>query len=189
MPSVADPNEQLIKAAKIGDLNGVQRQLSHGAAAHTEHDAPLRWAASGPYIAIVELLLQNGANPAASNHEALRFAAANGHAEIVKLLLRWGSAAHAHNDYAMRFAAINGHADVVAILIQHTNYSAELLAQARMCGESARAGGVLAVIDAFEQAQALSAQRQQQPPIQADLSVQPALPRPRPRSPRRSCQL
>jgi ankyrin repeat protein len=112
-------SQELINAAKNGDLENVKVLLENGADVHAENDDALLWASSNGHVEVVKLLLENGADPHAKNDAALRWASEYGRVEIVKLLLENGANPHAENDEALRGASSNGHTEVVQLLLEN----------------------------------------------------------------------
>ena len=141
-----DPNELLLKSAKVEFLAGIKKALKIGADVHFGNDLALRYASSDGHLATVEFLLKNGAdihsyndlslqwasqkghlataefllkNGADVRGSALHGASVNGHVDIVDLLLKNRADVHAHDDAALRGAFRNGHKDVVELLLKN----------------------------------------------------------------------
>jgi len=119
-------DQELVKAASTGDVEGVKTALRKGADANARDDNggfSLVCAAHGGHVEIVRLLL-DAADLHTNNNLALLLAAKEGHVEIVRLLLATGAKDRAANDrgvVGLDFAAINGHAEVVRVLVTAEN--------------------------------------------------------------------
>jgi len=81
----------LIKAARMGNIDGVKAALAAGANIHVDGDDALYWAATQDHAEIVNLLLAAGANVHVHDDAALRWAAYHSHAEVVNRLLAAGA--------------------------------------------------------------------------------------------------
>ncbi|MGX9691388.1 ankyrin repeat domain-containing protein [Achromobacter anxifer] len=112
-------NEQLIEAAKVGNLLEVKRLVAQarGADIHANFDASLIFAASEGYIDVVKYLVEKEANIHSCDESALKWAAENGHLDIVKYLVGQGADIHAQEDYALIWAASEGQIEVVKFLV------------------------------------------------------------------------
>lgn len=141
-------SEEMISAAKRGNLDEVKISYRLGGSASYDRSAALRAAAAEGYADIVDFLAHHGADVHALAEEALRKAAAKGSdrtvsllldlkadpnaqegeallkaagrgdVNIVRRLLDAGADIHADDDLALRKAAFDGHADVVRLLLQ-----------------------------------------------------------------------
>ncbi|HBR70983.1 TPA: hypothetical protein DIC20_02615 [Candidatus Dependentiae bacterium] len=109
----------LRKATKNGHTEVVKLLLDCKANIHADHDAPLRWAAKNGHTDTVRLLLDRGANIHARDDHALRLAALYGHTDTARLLLDRGANIHALDDHALRWAAEYGHTDTARLLLDH----------------------------------------------------------------------
>ena len=84
----------LMMAAMRGNLDWTQRLLERGAAINRMGWTPLHYAASGPEVAVVKLLLDRGAvidAPSPNSTTALMMAARYGPQDSVELLLQRGA--------------------------------------------------------------------------------------------------
>ena len=119
--------DELLVAARNGDLIEVQTLLEKGADPNTRIDdgwTPLHWAAFKGHVDVVRVLLERGADPKAKDNNGrrpLHIAAQIGHVEIVKILLDRGADPNAKNNNngstPLHEAALNGHVDVVRVLL------------------------------------------------------------------------
>src|SRR5579863_6465504 len=118
------PTTHLLKAAKIGDLNGVVVALADGADVNARDDdggdLALHHAINSGHLALVEFLIARGANVNAGNswhRTPLHLASANGQTEIVQLLVKNGANPTAIDDYRhspLQDADAHSHLDIVA---------------------------------------------------------------------------
>ena len=112
----------LMMAAMRGNLEWTLRLLDRGAAINRAGWAPLHYAASGPAVAVVKLLLERGAAidaPSPNRSTALMMAARYGSEEAVQLLLASGANAQLRNDRQMRpadFARSAGREQLAVLL-------------------------------------------------------------------------
>ena len=112
-------DEDLIDAAKNGDIKSVTELLDRSANIHAWRDRTLRKATKNGHTEVVKLLLDCKANIHADHDAPLRWAAKNGHTEIVRLLLDRSADIHFENDAPLRDAAENGHTEIVRLLLDH----------------------------------------------------------------------
>ncbi len=118
----ADQQTLLMLASFNGHTELCRLLIARGAivdARDYKYSTPLMFAASGPFPATVQLLLEAGADPNAVDRSegftALMHAAAEGQLEVVKLLLEHGadrSIRDVDEDTAETFARQNGHLQV-----------------------------------------------------------------------------
>ena len=91
------PQDAVVRAAKAGDVDGLQKALAAGADVNTRDDkgwTALMHAADKGYVLLVELLLAGGADPNIHRPDgvtALFMAAMRGHSEIVTALVAVGA--------------------------------------------------------------------------------------------------
>ena len=91
------PDQQLLRAARLGDGAGVRQSIAAGAAVDGTDPrgySPLMWAAASGSLDAARVLIEKGAQVgvrAADGTTALYLAAANGAAEVVTLLLAHGA--------------------------------------------------------------------------------------------------
>ena len=120
------PNEDLLDAARNGNLAGVEAAIAADAdvnAIDNDGNTALMWAAFNGNIDIVRFLLDRGADANIINrlnNNVLMHAAQHGHTKIVELLLLAGIDVNIRgvNGYtALIFAVINGHTDTVKLLL------------------------------------------------------------------------
>ena len=112
-------DEDLIDAAKNGDIKSVTELLDRSANIHAWRDRTLRKATKNGHTEVVKLLLDCKANIHADHDAPLRWAAKNGHTDTVRLLLDRGANIHALDDHALRWAAEYGHTDTARLLLDH----------------------------------------------------------------------
>ena len=94
----------LMMAAMRGNLDWTQRLLERGAAINRMGWTPLHYAASGPEVAVVKLLLDRGAvidAPSPNSTTALMMAARYGPHDSVELLLQRGASPKLRNQRQM----------------------------------------------------------------------------------------
>ena len=84
-----DPNELLLKSAKVEFLAGIKKALKIGADVHFGNDLALRYASENGHLNVVELLFKYGADVHANNDDALWWASQNSHLDVVKLLKKY----------------------------------------------------------------------------------------------------
>ncbi|MEK8052278.1 ankyrin repeat domain-containing protein [Ideonella sp. DXS22W] len=97
----------LMIAALKGRLDAVRQLLDRGAALEREGWTPLHYAASGPAVAVVQLLLEHGAKVDARSPNGstpLMMAARNGSEESVAMLLKQGADASLRNEQQLTAA-------------------------------------------------------------------------------------
>lgn len=120
-------SEQLILAARTGNINGVNFLLEHGA--RVDHRdiigvTSLMWAAAHNHPQVVKALLQAGADVNLrdkSGWTALIFATNNGNLEVIQLLIDAGTNINIQNDRgwtALMFATDNGRVKTVQMLLK-----------------------------------------------------------------------
>jgi ankyrin repeat protein len=108
----------LAESSYEGNLQDVKLLLRAGANVNTAPDflySPLRGAAMGNHVAVMQVLLAAGANVHANGEEELYLAAAHGNFDVVQLLLAAG--ANVHTQDALGAARENHHMDVVQALL------------------------------------------------------------------------
>ena len=124
--AMAGPNEELIKAARRGEVATVEALLAKGAdvqARDTHGSTALLDATFGGHDAVVEALLARGADvQAKDNHgrTALMWASWNGHLVVVQALLAKGADVQAkstNGNTALMTASSEGHVAVVQALL------------------------------------------------------------------------
>src|SRR5262245_48464482 len=91
-------NEQLLEAARTGNLQRVQELLNKGADIQTKNKygtTPLFFAAAKGHLEVARFLLEKGADPNQKDtfygSTAIEWAAQEGHFDVVKLLLQKGA--------------------------------------------------------------------------------------------------
>jgi len=120
----ADTYDDLMKAIKTGDLNGVVELLRKGVDVDTtdpEGNTLLMIAARDGNEPLAELLLSQRPKVNARNSVGdtpLRLAAFGGHLNIVKKLVAGGARVNTPGWNAFLYAAFNGHLEVVRYLLQ-----------------------------------------------------------------------
>ena len=118
--------EQLIEAAKSGNLAEVERLIAQGASVDAKDNygwTPLHWAAAKGHEAVCKLLIANNASVEAKNNYGLtplHYAAGNGHEAMCKLLIENKASVDAKNNHGwtpLYCAAANGHEAICKLLI------------------------------------------------------------------------
>ncbi len=94
--------DQLIKAARIGNLARVRDLIARGADVNADSNGirPLTASALAGHLAIVEFMLESGADvnqKDAAGNTALMEASLRGHGDVVRLLLNGGAAVNLAN--------------------------------------------------------------------------------------------
>jgi ankyrin repeat protein len=122
-------NENLIEAAKEGDLSGVQNAIKNGADIECQDElkkTPLENAAENGHLKIVKYLIEKNANVEACNEcpskPPLCAAASNNHLDIVKYLVEKKTNIEAKDEFSrspLHFAASGCHLEVVKYLVQN----------------------------------------------------------------------
>ena len=79
----------LVRYAKIGDVEGILTALEKDADIHYQGDSALQWACNNGNFDAAKCLLENGADPLGP--VPIRCAAQNGHTDILRLLLEYGA--------------------------------------------------------------------------------------------------
>jgi hypothetical protein len=115
-------NDDLIAAAKKGDVEAVKSLLARGADVNAKtryNQTPLMFAAEKGHLEVVRNLIEAGADVNVTDtfykfFTALYGAASKGHADVVKLLLEKGARS---KEQALIFGAQEGHASVVKVAL------------------------------------------------------------------------
>lgn len=113
--SVNDVDEQLLAAAKSGDLNTVMVSLQSGA---TKLDLALYISSDQGHLAVVQHCLDHGASQAQKD-EALWYAASAGHLPVVECLVNDGADYRAKNSRAVLVAAEEDNLAVTRYFVEH----------------------------------------------------------------------
>jgi len=136
------PDDQLLGAARKGDLPAVKSLLDKGANLETKSrygQTPLFFAARNGHEEVVQLLLQKGANPNVSDTfykmSLLAAAADKGYVGIVRALLAKGAQGASG---ALQMAAYRGSTDMAAMLLESQKFSAVDLSAALQSAEQAK---------------------------------------------------
>jgi ankyrin repeat protein len=125
---MASANEELVGAAKSGDVAEIERQIAAGADPNADagHGPghPLRAAAENGHVAAIAALLKAGARVDGADsygRTPLMFAAACGHTAAVDALVAAGADVH-HADNggntALHRASANGRLDAARVLLE-----------------------------------------------------------------------
>ena len=123
----AGPNEDLIQAANVGNLEGERGALRAGADVNVkgnDGDTALRAAAWNGHANVIPLLLRAGADVNSKDMyggTALMYAADMGYANVIPLLLQAGADVDAKNTdgvTALMGAAMQGQANVIPLLLR-----------------------------------------------------------------------
>lgn len=121
-------NSSLFSVVSRGDDISARNFISKGADANARDDngcTPIARAASGGYLSMVKLLLENGADvntPCNHGPNALSLASSRGHEAIVRLLLEKGADVNRKGQqgwYPISVAIEAGHAGIASALIEH----------------------------------------------------------------------
>ncbi len=121
-------NQELINAAKNGNLEGVEAALNAGVDvnyADSDGYTALMWAAVYEHTEMVRLLIEQGADVNRANNNgttALMWAAVYGHTDIVRLLIEQGAEVNRANNYgstALIWAALYERINTARVLIGH----------------------------------------------------------------------
>jgi ankyrin repeat protein len=129
-----DLNQELIKAARKGDIHKTKAILAKGADPNAkQRDVSLLiWVVALGHAEIVRVLVDAGAEVNSKNMPSLVIAALRGDTPIVEILLEAGANVNAKdqkNEYtALMFASVLGHTEVVKMLLAAgaiVNYSPE----------------------------------------------------------------
>jgi ankyrin repeat protein len=120
--------EQLIKAARSGNLNRVKELLNRGAKINAKDNngyQAIHWATRQRHLPVVKELLNRGANIHARDNRGrnpIYMAASLGHLPVVKELLNRGANIHARDtrgNQPIHRAVQFGHLPIVKELIRH----------------------------------------------------------------------
>ncbi|TNE27825.1 MAG: hypothetical protein EP349_08680 [Alphaproteobacteria bacterium] len=79
----------LVRYAKIGDVDGIRTALEKDADIHYQDDSALQWACNNGNFDAAKCLLENGADPLGP--APIKCAAQNNHTDILRLLLEYGA--------------------------------------------------------------------------------------------------
>ncbi len=124
--TLADDTDELIEAARLGDIASVGVLLDRGAdvnGAAVDGTTALHWAARGAHLEVAELLLRTGAGATAEDRygvTALHLAAVNGSTALIAALLDAGAdpdASAPTGETALMTATRTGMTDAMALLI------------------------------------------------------------------------
>ena len=120
-------NQELIKAAKIGDINRTINLIKHGAkinATNKYGETALHWAVENGHTEIVEALVKAGAKVDVKYDgvTALHIAAMNGRTKIVEALIKAGANVNEKTKdsegwTALHWAAEDGNTEIVNLLL------------------------------------------------------------------------
>ncbi len=131
LTGLAPQDEQLLQAAREGNLAQMETLLKQGAtvnAATEDGWTPLYGAALEGHEAVARLLLEKGAHVNAATKDGvtpLHGAAWKGHEVVARLLLEKGAHVAARNQdqrTPLHLAAEQGHAGIIALLLAHDAY-------------------------------------------------------------------
>lgn len=124
-----DNDEQLLMAARNGNLAQLQTLLDHGAnpnAINSRGFTPLILAAYHGHVELMEQLIQSGAQPCAIDHKgsnAMMGAAFRGQLHVIQWLLKNSPCGVNHRNHAgqtaLMMAALFGREEIVDLLLQH----------------------------------------------------------------------
>jgi outer membrane protein assembly factor BamB len=130
----ADPNEELLAAAKKGDLGAVKTLLAKGADANAKNSygaTALSFAADKGHLEVVKLLLEHKADPNAKDtfYKAtpLEWAVMRGHTDIAKALI---DAEAEVNDDTLIAVSSQGNVEIVRAIIEKAKPKQETLTKA-----------------------------------------------------------
>lgn len=124
------PNDELIRAARNGNLKKVKLLIQNGADINAKDNigrTALIYAARVGHLKVAKLLIDKGVDVNAKDNygwTALMHAAINGHPEVVKLLIDKGANINAKNDYGRTafdyaYAKEKRYAEIVNLLKAH----------------------------------------------------------------------
>ncbi len=129
----ADLNEDLLAAARKGDLAAVKALVGKGADVNTRTHygvTPLFYAAANGHLEVVRLLIDKGADPNPKdtfyNATAVGWAASKGQVAVVKLLLEKGAAV----DEVLLAGVAGGHLELVKAALARGGYRKETVDKA-----------------------------------------------------------
>jgi len=111
---------ELVDAARTGDIAGVKAAISAGANVNLPDDRnghALPRAAANGHAEVVGVLIAAGADAHTENEIALCWASGFGNAEVVRVLLTADANVHVDNDDPIFQAAAMGHVEVVRMLL------------------------------------------------------------------------
>jgi ankyrin repeat protein len=114
-------DNDLIQAAKHGNLINVKSLIEQGADIHAKNDESLIMSARDGHLEVVKYLVEHGADIHSYKDQALRWSAENGRLEVVRYLFEQGADMHACNDCALKWSAKYGHLEVVKYLVIDCN--------------------------------------------------------------------
>ena len=106
-------NQELIEAAKSGNLQLVQALKLKGVDIAFNNNQALRLSSANGYLEVVKYLLEQGADIHAENDYLLKIAAKNGHLAVVKCLIEKGADLYANNDCALKWASEDGRLEII----------------------------------------------------------------------------
>jgi len=115
-PRQVDTRDDLVEAARHGDIASVQALLDKGADVNARDErgcTALMWASMFGYREVAQALLDKGADVGYT----LKSASQNGHLEIVKALLMKGADVRRDGGESLIRASENGHLDIVKMLL------------------------------------------------------------------------
>ena len=109
--------DQLFKAASIGDLSSVSDYHRQGADIHAKDNEALNLSSQNGHLNVVCYLVEHGVDIHDGGGYAVRWSAGNGHFEVVRYLAEQGADVQSHNNYALRLSAGYGQLEVVKYLV------------------------------------------------------------------------
>jgi ankyrin repeat protein len=110
-------NNDLIKAAKEGNLANIKLLIKQGADIHSDYDEALRSNAANGHLETVKYLVEHGADI----NLVLANSAYYGHLKVVKYIIENGADIHSNDDGALKWSAYHGYLEIVKYLIIDCN--------------------------------------------------------------------
>lgn len=110
-------SDQLICAARRGQLDKMRTLMDQGADVHHREDQAFIVAVKYGHVEIVSLLLDQLPNMDIHGHTAIIIAIDMGHLDVLKLVVERGADLHSREEYALLLAAKNGQLDMVQYML------------------------------------------------------------------------
>jgi ankyrin repeat protein len=111
-------HNDLVMAARVGNLREVKVLISQGADIHFMGDEAICIAAQKGHQDVVKHLVISGANFHVINDWPLRYSVKNSHIGVAKYLISQGADVHAKNDFPLRMAVQNNDFIMVKLLVE-----------------------------------------------------------------------
>jgi ankyrin repeat protein len=108
----------LFHVCDLGDFPAFLDLVAQGVDIHKDSDLPLKWAARGGSLEIINFMLEHESDIHSWNGGSiLQWPAFDGNIEVIRFLLDKNADIHADNDVALRMAAKKGHLEIVRFLL------------------------------------------------------------------------